>query len=64
MCIRDSATIVSAIVALARTLKLNVVAEGVETQQQLEFLTALGCDTLQGYFLGKPMCASSIQIAD
>lgn len=60
----EDATIVSAIVALARTLKLNVVAEGVETQQQLEFLTALGCDTLQGYFLGKPMCASSIQIAD
>ncbi|KOQ95354.1 putative bifunctional diguanylate cyclase/phosphodiesterase [Pluralibacter gergoviae] len=60
----EDATIVSAIVALARTLKLNVVAEGVETQQQLEFLTALGCDTLQGYFLGKPMSASSIQIAD
>lgn len=60
----EDATIVSAIVALARTLKLNVVAEGVETQQQLEFLTALGCDTLQGYFLGKPMSASGIQIAD
>ena len=60
----EDATIVSAIVALARTLKLNVVAEGVETHQQMEFLTALGCDTLQGYFLGKPMSAASIQVAD
>ncbi len=60
----EDATIVSAIVALARTLNLNVVAEGVETHQQLEFLTALGCDTLQGYFLGKPVSADSIALAE
>ena len=53
----DDATIVSAIVALARTLNLKVVAEGVETQAQQEFLTELGCHTLQGYLLGKPISA-------
>jgi EAL domain-containing protein (putative c-di-GMP-specific phosphodiesterase class I) len=51
----DDATIVSAIVALAKTLNLKVVAEGVETPQQQEFLTELGCNTLQGYLLGKPV---------
>lgn len=51
----EDATIVSAIVALARSLNLKVVAEGVETQEQQTFLTGLGCDTLQGYLLGKPI---------
>ncbi|SDQ58183.1 diguanylate cyclase/phosphodiesterase [Paraburkholderia fungorum] len=56
---RDSedAAIVSAIVALGRTLKLNIVAEGVETPMQQTFLTSLGCDTLQGFLLGRPMPA-------
>lgn len=56
----DDASIVSAIVALASTLKLKVVAEGVETEEQRDFLTDLGCDTLQGYLLGKPVSAESI----
>jgi EAL domain-containing protein (putative c-di-GMP-specific phosphodiesterase class I) len=56
----EDATIVSAIVALARTLNLRVVAEGVETQAQREFLTQLGCNTLQGYLLGKPVSAEAI----
>ncbi len=51
----EDATIVSAIVALARSLNLKVVAEGVETQEQQAFLTGLGCNTLQGYLLGKPV---------
>ncbi|MGU3414845.1 putative bifunctional diguanylate cyclase/phosphodiesterase [Enterobacteriaceae bacterium C34A] len=58
----EDATIVSAIVALARTLNLRVVAEGVETQEQLEFLTQLGCNTLQGYLLGKPVSADAVII--
>lgn len=49
------ATIVSAIVALAQSLNLKVVAEGVETPEQQAFLTHLGCDSLQGYLLGKPI---------
>lgn len=56
----EDATIVSAIVALARTLNLKVVAEGVETEEQQKFLTELGCNTLQGYLLGKPVSAESI----
>jgi len=52
--------IVSAIVALAKTLNLKVVAEGVETAAQQTFLTELGCNTLQGYLLGKPITAQAI----
>ncbi|MDZ7277313.1 EAL domain-containing protein [Pantoea eucrina] len=51
----EDATIVSAIVALAQSLNLKVVAEGVETPAQQAFLTGLGCDMLQGYLLGKPL---------
>lgn len=57
----DDATIVSAIVALAKTLNLKVVAEGVETPEQQTFLTELGCNTLQGYLLGKPVSAQTIK---
>ncbi|MDU2733479.1 MAG: EAL domain-containing protein, partial [Mixta calida] len=46
---------VSAIVALAQSLNLKVVAEGVETTEQQTFLTNLGCNSLQGYLLGKPI---------
>jgi EAL domain-containing protein (putative c-di-GMP-specific phosphodiesterase class I) len=57
----DDATIVSAIVALAKTLNLKVVAEGVETEAQQQFLTELGCNTLQGYLLGKPVTAQTVE---
>ena len=51
----EDAAIVSSIIALGRTLQLQVVAEGVETQAQREYLSELGCDQLQGYHLGRPM---------
>lgn len=64
----DDAAIVSAIVALGRTLRLSVVAEGVETTTQQNFLTSLGCDTLQGFLLGRPMEAGqfieSVSLSD
>ena len=53
----EDAAIVAAIVALGRTLNLKIVAEGVETEEQREFLTRVGCDALQGYLLGRPMPA-------
>lgn len=56
----EDATIVTAIVALAQTLNLKVVAEGVETPEQQAFLTELGCNSLQGYLLGKPMPADQV----
>jgi EAL domain-containing protein (putative c-di-GMP-specific phosphodiesterase class I) len=47
--------LVSAIIAMARALGLGVVAEGVETERELEGLVALGCEAAQGYLLGRPV---------
>jgi diguanylate cyclase (GGDEF)-like protein len=51
----DGLTLVSVIINLAHALKLNVVAEGVETEEQLRQLQALNCDEMQGYIFGKPV---------
>ncbi|MDV5138530.1 hypothetical protein CYR40_00890 [Chimaeribacter arupi] len=56
----EDASIVSAIIALGQTLNLKVVAEGVETAEQQAFLSRLGCDTLQGFLLGRPMTPAQI----
>lgn len=53
----DDAAITGAIIALAHSLELNVVAEGVENEAQLEHLRKHGCDQVQGFLLGKPMAA-------
>jgi EAL domain-containing protein (putative c-di-GMP-specific phosphodiesterase class I) len=47
-------TLVSTIVSLAHTLKLKVVAEGVDSEDQASVLKRLGCDQLQGYLISKP----------
>lgn len=51
----DAMEIVKAIIALAHSLRLQVIAEGVETESQLEFLRDLGCDKVQGFLLSKPV---------
>jgi len=51
----EDEAIVALVVSLARALGLSVVAEGVETPQQRERVRALGCDTIQGYCIGRPM---------
>lgn len=56
---RDHNAIVTAIISLAHALSLRVVAEGVETEAQLEFLQGAGCDLIQGYLAGKPIDADS-----
>ena len=50
----QSASIVRAVIGLGHGLEMSIVAEGVETQEQLAFLADAGCDAVQGYFLGKP----------
>jgi diguanylate cyclase (GGDEF)-like protein/PAS domain S-box-containing protein len=50
----QSAAIVRAVISLARGLQLPVVAEGVETKEELTFLTDESCDEIQGYFIGQP----------
>src|SRR5215213_7138771 len=50
----QSAAIVRAVIDLGHGLEMSIVAEGVETQEQLSFLSDEGCDAVQGYFLGRP----------
>ncbi len=56
----SDAGIVSAIIAMAHALNLRVTAEGVETDEQLGFLEARGCSSVQGYLLGQPVAAETI----
>ena len=56
----DDAAIVSAIIAIAKSLQLDVVAEGVETNGQLEFVKEKGCASMQGYLFSKPLMAEDM----
>ncbi|HCJ29369.1 MAG TPA: hypothetical protein DHV63_08760 [Pseudomonas sp.] len=56
----EDSVIVSAIIALGKTLGLEIVAEGVETAEQQKFLTGLGCETLQGFLLDRPITAEQV----
>ena len=57
----EDATVVSAMLTLAQSLNLRMVAEGVETEEQQHLLTSLGFDALQGYLLGKPTPADRVE---
>ena len=53
--------IISAVIALAHQLRLSVVAEGVETEQQSEFLRGANCEHLQGFFFVHPLPADELE---
>ena len=56
----NSAAVVKATIGLARELGIDVIAEGVETQEQLQFIRDWGCDEAQGYFYARPMTAEAL----
>lgn len=57
----DSAAIVRNLVRMARELKLEVIAEGVETAEQADWLRQAGCETVQGYFIARPMRPTEVE---
>lgn len=57
----DCAAIVKSVISLARDLNIDVVAEGVETADQLEYLRQISCDEVQGYLIGRPVSAEGVQ---
>ena len=58
----DDAAIVTAIIALAHSLRLKVVAEGVESREQWDFLAQLNCDVIQGFYLAEPLPADEFAV--
>jgi EAL domain-containing protein (putative c-di-GMP-specific phosphodiesterase class I) len=53
----DDQALISGIIALAKRIRLKVIAEGVETQEQKAFLSEQECDQIQGYYISKPLSA-------
>ncbi len=58
---QDDAAIVTAIIAMANSLKLNTIAEGVETKEHCDFLCSSGCYEMQGYFFSRPLPAHDFE---
>ncbi|MBD2539652.1 bifunctional diguanylate cyclase/phosphodiesterase [Coleofasciculus sp. FACHB-SPT36] len=56
----DSAAVTDAIIALAKSLRLNITAEGIETQEQLDYLQRRGCEEGQGFYFSRPVPADAI----
>ena len=57
---KDNTAITNAIIGIGHSLGLSLVAEGVETQEQLNFLQSQGCEEVQGFLLGRPMPAADV----
>jgi EAL domain-containing protein (putative c-di-GMP-specific phosphodiesterase class I) len=59
----DARTMVETMILLAHKLRLTACAEGVESQEVLDFLDGVGCDRAQGYFIGRPMAGTALELA-
>jgi len=57
---KEDCELINAIIAMAQSLGLKTVAEGVETIEQVDLLSTLGCDYLQGYYFSKPVPAKNL----
>lgn len=57
----DDRTIISAVTAMTKKMKLRVIVEGVETEEQLEFLKSVGCQEMQGFLFSKPLPAEEFK---
>ncbi|WP_284757000.1 EAL domain-containing protein [Agrobacterium sp. fls2-241-TYG-188a] len=58
----DAMAIVEFVVGMARSLRMTTIAEGIETQEQFDCLTRLGCDQMQGYLIGRPAPAEKLDV--
>lgn len=58
---RDDQEIIKTIISMAQNLRIETVAEGVETQEQLDFLCSQGCSKMQGYLFSKPLCCDEFE---
>ena len=56
----DSAAIVKSVLSLASDMHIGVVAEGIETAEQLAYFRGTSCEEAQGYFIGRPMSADAV----
>ena len=56
----DDAAITAAIISMAKSLNLKVIAEGVENEAQMSFLRAHQCDEIQGYYFSKPLAVDKV----
>lgn len=59
---KEDAAITKGIINLSRILNLQVIAEGVETEEQKDFVVKYGCNDIQGYFYSKPLIACQLEI--
>jgi EAL domain-containing protein (putative c-di-GMP-specific phosphodiesterase class I) len=57
----ESATIVRAIITMAKCLGMSTTVEGVETSEQFDFSVAAGCDTIQGYLISRPLYRADLR---